>query len=251
MPANVLQSEDCFFCAGQNHCHSVTTLIIATRNDHKVGEIRAVLADGFDFRTLRDFPGAPRVTEDAGTFAGNACKKSLELARWLARNSAETGQVVNGNAEVFCLADDSGLEVDVLNGAPGVHSARFAAEGNERGNTPDAANNRKLLRLLDRTPMEKRTARFRCVIALTRLPPGPISTGEGELETEVFEGACEGRIIERARGDQGFGYDPLFVPEGFEHTFAELGEEVKNRISHRARALRQVEGWFRRRASSL
>jgi XTP/dITP diphosphohydrolase len=243
--------EDCFFCAGPNHWQAVTTLIIATRNDHKVGEIRAVLASGFDFRTLRDFPGAPRVIEDAGTFAGNASKKSIELARWLARSAAEMDQFMERKAEVFCLADDSGLEVDVLNGAPGVHSARFAAEGDEHGNTPDAANNRKLLRLLDRTPLEKRTARFRCVIALTRLPSGPISTGEVELETEVFEGACEGRIIERARGARGFGYDPLFVPEGFEQTFAELGEEVKNRISHRARALRQVNAWFHQRTSSL
>jgi XTP/dITP diphosphohydrolase len=157
---------------------------------------------------------------------------------------------------VFCLADDSGLEVDALDGAPGVHSARFAADLEAGGNSSDASNNAKLLELLHSVPAEKRTARFRCVIALApvRLESSrnasPVCyADDSELNTVLFEGVCEGTIIERLRGEQGFGYDPLFVPAGFEQTFAELGQEVKNRISHRGQALRQVKAWFQQRAA--
>jgi XTP/dITP diphosphohydrolase len=139
------------------------------------------------------------------------------------------------------LADDSGLEVDALNGAPGVHSARFAAlDTGSPGNSLDADNNAKLLRMLNGLPPEKRKARFRCVIALFEIHP-PTSIAE----PQIFDGVCEGRIGFGPRGYNGFGYDPLFVPDGFEQTFAELGEDVKNRLSHRARALQKLKASLR------
>ena len=146
------------------------------------------------------------------------------------------------------MADDSGLEVDALDGAPGVHSARFAALDKSE-NTPDADNNTKLLRLLGDIPAEKRTARFRCVIALVAVPPGQIGSASPacyaeEFEPQLFGGACEGRIIFAPRGQNGFGYDPLFVPDGFEKTFAELDNDVKNHLSHRARALEKLRQQF-------
>jgi XTP/dITP diphosphohydrolase len=123
------------------------------------------------------------------------------------------------------------LEVDALGGAPGVHSARFAADdATGTANSPDAANNAKLLGLLEGVPSEKRTARFRCVLALA----------SRDKATLLFEGACEGRIAFSFSGAGGFGYDPLFVPEGCAQSFAELGEEIKNKISHRARALAKL-----------
>jgi XTP/dITP diphosphohydrolase len=215
----------------------MTTLLIATRNAHKVGEIRAILGAQFQFLTLNDFPAAPKVVEDADTFAGNAAKKAAELARWVAGNSKLKTQ--NSKLD-FVLADDSGLEVDALNGAPGVHSARFAAmDSAKSGNTPDAENNAKLLRLLKDVPPEKRTARFRCVIALVEINPQ-----SAIRNPQLFDGTCEGRIIFAPRGDNGFGYDPLFAPSGFEQTFAELGEDVKNRLSHRAGALEMLKLYF-------
>ena len=215
----------------------MTTLLIATRNAHKVGEIRAILGAQFQFLTLNDFPAAPKVVEDADTFAGNAMKKAAELARWVAGNSKLKTQ--NSKLD-FVLADDSGLEVDALNGAPGVHSARFAAmDSAKSGNTPDAENNAKLLRLLKDVPPEKRTARFRCVIALVEINPQ-----SAIRNPQLFDGTCEGRIIFAPRGDNGFGYDPLFAPSGFEQTFAELGEDVKNRLSHRAGALEMLKLYF-------
>jgi XTP/dITP diphosphohydrolase len=214
----------------------MTTLLIATRNAHKVLEIRAILGGQFQFLTLADFSDAPKTIEDADTFAGNASKKAVELAKWLA---AENTKLKIRNVKLnFVLADDSGLEVDALDGAPGVHSARFAAlDKNE--NSSDADNNAKLLRLLKNVPAEKRTARFRCVIALVKIAaPSKIST------PVFFDGACEGKIIFAPRGEKGFGYDPLFVPEDFEKTFAELGEDVKNSLSHRANALSKLKHWL-------
>ncbi|HEX3624855.1 MAG TPA: non-canonical purine NTP pyrophosphatase [Verrucomicrobiae bacterium] len=215
-------------------------IFIATRNAHKVSEIRAILGKGFRYLTLDDFPNAPKVIEDADTFAGNATKKAVELAKWFLARDAEA-------APDFILADDSGLEVDALNGAPGVYSARFAAM-NSGANSPDADNNAKLQRLLKEVPLEKRTARFRCVIALTPVPSTKIESAspvcyadELELQTEIFDGTCEGKIIFEAQGSNGFGYDPLFVPAGFEKTFAELGDDVKNNLSHRARALEKLK----------
>ncbi len=223
----------------------MTTLLIATRNAHKVGEIRAILGASFQFLTLNDFPGAPAVIEDADTFAGNATKKAVELARWLAADNSKF-KIQNSKPD-FVLADDSGLEVDALNGAPGVHSARFAAgDAANSGNTSDAANNAKLLRLLQPVPAEKRTARFRCVIACVPVAPGMIENASpvcyaGELEFPTFDGVCAGKILFAPSGKNGFGYDPLFVPDGFTQTFAELGEEVKNTLSHRAQALAKLQ----------
>jgi XTP/dITP diphosphohydrolase len=224
------------------------SLLIATRNSHKAGEIRAILGPRLDYLTLNDFPGAPTVVEDAGTFIGNATKKAVELARWVVQNAKLDA------ANVFVLADDSGLEVEALNGAPGVHSARFAAlDSGAAGNSPDAENNAKLLRLLKDFPEAQRTARFRCVLALTpvRLETQGTKVGrsaspvcyadEFELGTEIFEGACEGRIDFALKGRGGFGYDPLFIPKGYEQSFAELGEEIKNEMSHRAKALAKLK----------
>ena len=226
----------------------MTTLLLATRNAHKVGEIRAILGPQFRFRTLHDFPDAPKVVEDADTFAGNATKKAVELAKWVAAKHPTSN---------FVLADDSGLEVDALNGSPGVHSARFAAldrsadgsSARATENSPDAPNNTKLLRLLKDVPLEKRTARFRCVIALVPVPHEQVESTSpvcfaDEFAAQIFDGACEGRIQFSASGQGGFGYDPLFVPDGFNQSFAELGEDVKNQLSHRAKALVKLKAFL-------
>jgi XTP/dITP diphosphohydrolase len=219
------------------------TLLIATRNKHKVGEIQAILGEGFQYLTLDDVPDAPRVIEDAATFVGNAAKKATELADYLFK---EHPALITDGA---VLADDSGLEVDALGGATGVHSARYAAlgtaAGSTAGNSPDADNNAKLLRRLANVPAEQRIARFRCVIALARVrmkTTGSFKRAGWDLET--FEGACEGRIEFAPRGQGGFGYDPLFVPVGFDRSFAELSEEEKNRLSHRAAALAKLKAWL-------
>lgn len=181
-------------------------LLLATRNQHKLDEIRAILGTpGLTLKSALDFPHLPDVVEDGATFEANAEKKAVALAK-------ATG--------CWALADDSGLEVDALDGAPGVFSARYAGE------PPDyAANNQKLLREL--RGAKHRAARFRCVIALAN-PEGRV---------RFVDGRCEGRIIDELRGTQGFGYDPLFIPDGFELTFAELPAAQKNQISHRGRAL--------------
>jgi XTP/dITP diphosphohydrolase len=216
----------------------VTRILIATRNAHKVGEIQTILGTAYQFLSLNDFPGAPKVIEDADTFAGNATKKAVELARWIAAQS----RIPRPD---FVLADDSGLEVDALGGAPGIHSARFAAL-DKHENSPDVDNNAKLLRLLQMVPLEKRTARFRCVLALVPVPAETVESASpvcfaDEFSAELFDGACEGRIQISPRGKNGFGYDPLFVPDGFSQSFAELGEDVKNKLSHRAKALQKMK----------
>jgi XTP/dITP diphosphohydrolase len=228
----------------------MTTLLIATRNGHKVAEIQAILGARFRLLTLRDFPAAPPVVEDAPTFAGNAAKKAVDLARWVAAASPPAQ-----HPAFWVLADDSGLEVDALNGAPGVHSARFAALDQQTagaaGNSPDADNNAKLLRLLQAVPPAKRTGRFRCVIALAPVPEhhrqsaSPVCYAD-EFAAQTFDGVCEGTIQSAPSGRGGFGYDPLFVPAGFTQSFAELGEEVKNRLSHRAKALEKVKAFWQR-----
>jgi XTP/dITP diphosphohydrolase len=224
------------------------TLLLATRNAHKVAEMCAMLGDHFQFLDINDFPAVPKVVENANTFAGNAAKKSVELAEWFNFNNSKC-EITNSKPD-FVLADDSGLEVDALGGAPGVHSARFAAmDSATSGNAPDTDNNTKLLRLLKDVPLEKRTARFRCVLALT--PAGNREPGvenmspvcyanEFETPTKLFDGVCEGKIIFEPRGKNGFGYDPLFAPDGFKQTFAELGDAVKNKLSHRAKALEKL-----------
>lgn len=206
------------------------TLFVATGNAHKVEEIRSVLGASFRVISQKDIALRLEPDETGSTFAENATIKALAWARPLASGSDVRGVD-------WVLADDSGLAVDVLGGAPGVHSARYAhLETGQPGNAPDAANNSKLLRELAAFPIDQWTARFRCVLALAPVRPGV--PGEVlERETRCFEGTCEGRIQPQASGIGGFGYDPLFVPEGETRSFAELGASVKNRISHRARAL--------------
>ena len=206
-----------------------TRIVIASGNTHKAEEIQALLGDRFECRTLKDYPDAPEVEEDAATFAGNAVKKALSLVDWLKHNE--------DFAEGWVLADDSGLEVDALDGAPGVRSARYASSTTD-GNSPDEANNAKLLRELAGKPEPQRTARFRCVLALARA---------GEYgQPQLFEGTCEGHIAEAPTGSEGFGYDPLFVPENFVDTFGTLGAEIKGMLSHRAAALRKLKAWLER-----
>jgi XTP/dITP diphosphohydrolase len=185
-------------------------LVLGTANRKKGRELAELFRTvGVELKTLADFPAAIPVVESGSTFAENAALKATEQARHL-------GQWV--------LADDSGLEVDALGGAPGVASARFSGPG-----ANDAANNRLLLEKLGAVPLEKRTARFVCYMVLAD------SSGKVRAESE---GACRGRILFEPRGGQGFGYDPLFEVVEYHRTFAELGIAVKSCISHRARAAR-------------
>jgi len=184
-------------------------LLIATRNPGKVREIGELLRNSdVGLSSLDDFPDLPEIAETGASFEENARAKAREVARL-------TGKLT--------LADDSGLEVDALGGQPGVYSSRFAGEG-----ATDEDKYRKVLDLMHDVPPEQRAARFRCTVA--------IATSGGELH-EV-SAACEGRIALEPRGSGGFGYDPIFIPEGYEQTMAELTLEEKNRISHRGKALR-------------
>ncbi len=214
-------------------------LIIATRNAHKVEEIQAMLPRDVACRGLKNLGEMPDAIEDADTFAGNALKKAAGTASWLLSPAGATALRSLGAGWIAVLADDSGLEVDALNGAPGIYSARFAAldTPGRVGNSPDGENNAKLIRLLSGVPVERRTARFRCALALVGISPVASSP-------QVFEGACEGRIQAEGAGSGGFGYDPLFIPDGETRSFAELGNEVKNRISHRAQALARLNAWL-------
>lgn len=188
-------------------------IVLATRNKKKVEEIRRIAAGlPITVLSLDDFPGCPDVIEDRDTFEGNASKKALEVARF-------TGKPA--------LSDDSGLEVDALGGAPGVYSARYAPDA-ESGNDPK--NYLKLLKDLVDTPDAKRTARFVCCIAL--------AFPEGEVRT--FFGRSEGRIGREARGKQGFGYDPVFLAQGHNRTFAEMGPQEKDALSHRGKAIEKL-----------
>lgn len=190
-------------------------LLVATRNSHKTEEIAAMLGSSFQVVDLSALPGSPVVEETGVTFHENSTLKAVAISQI---------------SDSLVLADDSGLEVDALQGAPGVYSARYAGEGAD-----DEANNRKLLSELAGVASGDRTARFRCVIVIAR--SGEVLAG--------FEGAVEGRILESPRGAAGFGYDPLFVPEGHLRSFAELGPTVKNELSHRARAMEEVVRWLR------
>jgi XTP/dITP diphosphohydrolase len=189
------------------------TVLVSTRNAHKLVEIRQILGPSFELLDLSSVPALGEVEETGTTFEENAALKALAA-------SAHFGGWV--------LADDSGLEVDALGGAPGVRSARFSGEG-----ATDVTNRALLLEKLAAVPADQRSARFRCVIALAR---------GGEVLAH-FSGAVEGAIIQSEKGEGGFGYDPLFVPEGFGETFAELGAETKNRLSHRGRALAGLKSW--------
>ena len=190
-------------------------LLIATRNRHKTGELAALLGADFLVEDLTTHPDMPEIEETGATFLENATLKALAASQYF------------GDA-LLVLADDSGLEVDALGGAPGVRSARFAGPG-----ATDPDNTTLLLARLGNTP--ERAARFRCAIAIAK---------DGALAAR-FEGACEGRILDAPRGCEGFGYDPVFVPQGDTQTFAELPAEAKNRISHRARATAQALAWLR------
>ena len=193
----------------------VKKIILATRNRHKLSEIREILNDlGIEILGLDEFPDAPKVIEDGATFEENAIKKAVEIFN-------HTG--------IPTIADDSGLEVDALNGAPGVLSARYAGEGASYED-----NNRKLLKALDGISLEKRTAKFKCVIAYV-----------DDVHRKIFEGVTRGKIIFEMRGKNGFGYDPLFLPDGFNLTYAEMTPEMKNKISHRAKALEKLKRFLK------
>jgi XTP/dITP diphosphohydrolase len=188
------------------------SLLLGTRNAGKVREIETILAEiSWHLRSLRDFPHVDVAAETAPTYAENAIAKAQFYAR-------ETGLVA--------LADDSGLEVEALGGAPGVYSARYAGQG-----ASDADRRALLLSELTQQTTENHNGRFVCVVA--------IATPDGML-LNTSEGICDGKIIYNERGTNGFGYDPLFIPNGFDQTFAELSDSVKNQISHRARALQKT-----------
>ena len=180
-------------------------IVFATNNAHKLEEVAAMLGSSYEVMSLREIGCTTDIPETADTFAGNALQKA---------------HFVKEHFGYDCFADDSGLEVDALDGAPGVYSARYSGEGSE-------ANMDKLL--LNLTGKSERSAQFRTVIALV--------IGE---DTQLFEGIVRGTIIEERKGEGGFGYDPIFVPEGYDKTFAELGADVKNRISHRAKAVEKL-----------
>ena len=187
-------------------------LIVASRNAHKTREIQQILGSEFAFRDLRACPEISEIIESGTSFEENAKLKALAVSRRL------PGLVI---------ADDSGLEVEALGGAPGMHSARYAGT-----NTTNREKIDRLLEELARAGAAKdaRRARFRCVLALAR---------NGEV-LGVFEGIVEGQIADQPRGSRGFGYDPIFVPKDFQRTFGELGPAEKNQLSHRARALEKL-----------
>lgn len=192
-------------------------LLVSTRNAHKIGEIRAILGPDFAVCDLSSLPDMPEVEETGTTFEENATLKAVAASMLF---------------EGWVIADDSGLEVDALGGAPGVYSARYAGPQAEDGD-----NNALLLKNLDGVDGGERSARFRCVIVLAR----------AGRKLAAFAGVVEGVIVNEHKGGGGFGYDPLFVPEGYHETFGQLPAQVKNSLSHRAKALaklRDWRGWF-------
>ena len=182
-------------------------LVVATNNAHKLEEISAILGDEMELLSLKDINCHADIPETANTLEGNARQKAMYIYE---------------NYGMDCFADDTGLEVDALNGAPGVFSARYAGDGHD-----SEANMQKLLKELK--GKENRKAQFRTAICLIM-----------EGKEYLFEGIVKGEIIAEKRGGAGFGYDPIFVPEGYEQTFAELGNDIKNTISHRARAVEKL-----------
>lgn len=187
-------------------------IVFATNNSHKLEEIRQILGESIEVLSLADINCHEDIPETAPTIEGNAMMKA---------------RYVYDKYGTPCFADDTGLEVEALDGAPGVYSARYAgSEGHD-----SEANMRKLLHELE--GKENRRAQFRTVIAL-------IEQKDGKPVAHTFEGKIEGHISDEKRGTSGFGYDPIFVPEGYEQSFAELGNEIKNKISHRARAVARL-----------
>ncbi|NJM36381.1 MAG: RdgB/HAM1 family non-canonical purine NTP pyrophosphatase [Akkermansiaceae bacterium] len=187
-------------------------LILATRNAHKTAEIRAMIGDRFEVLNATAFPDFPEIEETGTTFLENAQLKA---------------EGISCHIDGWVLSDDSGLEVDALDGAPGVWSSSY---GGEEGN--HAKNNARLL--LEMAQETERAARFRCTMVLAR----------GGKAQAHFSGTVEGRLVEKLNGTNGFGYDPLFIPNGFDLTFGELGDEIKNSLSHRSRALGQVVAYL-------
>ena len=190
-------------------------LIFATHNRHKVSEVQAMLPAGIHVRSLSDLGCDEDIPETADTLQGNALQKA---------------QFVHERYHCNCFADDTGLEIDALDGRPGVYSARYAGEGCSFDD-----NVRKVLAELENVPLAQRTARFRTVVAL-------ILDGR----TYFFEGKVEGLMTLERHGVEGFGYDPIFLPEGYGQTFAEMDASEKNRISHRGRAMAKMVGFLER-----
>ena len=189
-------------------------IVFATNNAHKLSEIKDILGEGFDVLSLSDIGCHDDIPETADTLEGNALLKA---------------QYIHDHYHINCFADDTGLEVEALNGAPGVFSARYAGgEGHD-----SEANMSKLLAELKEN--NNRKARFRTVIALIECEEGTTKP-----KTTCFEGIVEGHITKERHGSEGFGYDPIFMPDGYDKTFAELGMEIKNHISHRARAVEKL-----------
>lgn len=192
-------------------------IVLATRNKHKIEEIKTILSDlRLEILTLNDFPEIPTLKEEGLTMADNSLQKA---------------QTVFHHTHVATLADDSGLEVFFLNGRPGVISARYAG-----AEATDEKNNQKLLGEMRGVPPRRRKVQFRAVLTLL-----------GENYRDTTEGICEGNLAESPRGSNGFGYDPIFIPNGFKRTYAELTAEEKNAISHRAKALASMKEILRRR----
>ena len=194
-------------------CTSPIPLLVSTRNPHKLREIRTILGDPFEVSDLSILPTMHEVEEIGSSFEENAELKAVAASQLFAG---------------WVIADDSGLEVDALGGAPGVYSARYAGEA-----ASDSENNTLLLKNLQEVPRQERRARFRCVIVLAR----------AGRKLAAFSGLVEGLIASCPRGVEGFGYDPLFMPNGFSRTFGELPVATKNRLSHRAHALKQLREW--------
>ena len=187
-------------------------IVFATNNEHKLSEIRSILGEEFEVKSLNDIGCHEEIPEDFDTLEDNAAQKA---------------HYIFDKYHVDCFADDTGLEVEALNGEPGVHSARYA-EGTDHDSE---ANMDKLLQKLD--GQENRNARFRTVIAL-------IQKGEPEAKVSLFQGTVYGVITKEKSGAEGFGYDPIFQPDGYDQTFAELGIDIKNNISHRAHAVSKL-----------
>lgn len=198
----------------------MSTIYLATNNDHKVKELSAMFGREnlpVEVKSSASIGGMPDVDETESTFVGNATLKVMALADRLKEGE-------------FALADDSGIEVDALDGAPGIYSARFAGE-----KATDGANLVKLMILISQVPEDNRGAQFACSLVLV----------DHQGERTTFSDICRGHLIPESRGENGFGYDPMFIPDGYDRTFGELGWDVKSKISHRAKALRQLVSWLR------
>ncbi len=212
------------------------TAILASQNKNKIKELKAILEKyGLDV-IARDDAGIPTddIEETGTTFEDNSYLKARTIFDMIRRNES-----LSGYLDSPVIADDSGLMVDALDGAPGIYSARYAGEGCTYDD-----NNTKLLAALDGVPEEKRGAGFVTVITLIYPDGGevpPAAEKQGDVWVLMARGECRGRITGEKRGGQGFGYDPVFIPDGYESTFAELGTDFKNTISHRARAIAELE----------